>query len=134
MTPDLSGTRILVVEDEPIVALDLQTMLEDAGATVLGPAQTIAAAQAIIETGNISLAVLDVRLNRDNIDPVADRLTACGIPLIFHTGHSSIETLSLLWPGCKVLRKPVDAGELMATVLSLIGRLPAAVNGTTSGG
>lgn len=124
----LSGTSIFVVEDEAIVALDLQTMLEDAGAEVVGPAGTLPEAERLSEYQNISLAILDVRLNQDAITTVADRLAERRIPIIFHTGHSSSEVLTVRWPGCKVLRKPVDPLELMATVCGLLGRSPKAVN------
>jgi DNA-binding response OmpR family regulator len=128
MISGLSGTSIFVVEDEPIVALDLQTMLEDAGADVIGPAGTLSEAEMLSENSNISLAILDVRLNQDTITTVADRLSERRIPIIFHTGHSTSEMLTGRWPGCKVLHKPVSLLELMATVCGLLGRSPKVVN------
>jgi DNA-binding response OmpR family regulator len=128
MISGLSGTSIFVVEDEAIVALDLQTMLEDAGAEVVGPAGTLPEAETLSENRDISLAILDVRLNQDTITTVADRLTERRIPIIFHTGHSTSEGLTARWPGCKVLHKPVSPLELMATVCGLLGRSPKVVN------
>ncbi|HEY7643408.1 MAG TPA: response regulator [Hyphomicrobiales bacterium] len=128
MISGLSGTSIFVVEDEAIVALDLQTMLEDAGAEVVGPVGTLPEAEMLSQNENISLAILDVRLNQDAITTVADRLSARRIPIIFHTGHSTSEILTVRWPGCKVLHKPVDPLELMAIVCGLLGRSPKAIN------
>lgn len=122
MTLDLAGICIFVVEDEPIIALDLKAILEDAGASVLGPAGSLPEAEALGRNERISLAILDMRIGNDTITPVADQLTERGIPLIFHTGQSPGEKPRERWPGCVVLRKPAGEKELLAKVRALLGK------------
>jgi DNA-binding response OmpR family regulator len=113
---DLTGKKILVVEDEAIVAMDLAQILEDAGATVLGPALSLDQADALADAEEIAAAILDVRLGRQNVFSVAGKLAARGVPLIFHTGHGHIHELAGRWPESQVLLKPVSANGLLAAV------------------
>jgi CheY-like chemotaxis protein len=83
----LTGKRILLVEDEFIVAAMAEDMLAELGATVIGPANTIAAGLALAEAEAIDVAVLDVNMDGERIDPVADVLSARSIPIVFATGY-----------------------------------------------
>ena len=84
----LAGRRILVVEDEFLLADDLHTELEDVGAIVLGPAGTIAEAFKIIENEQqIDGAVLDVNLGGDPVFPAAETLIRRQVPFLFTTGY-----------------------------------------------
>lgn len=83
----LSGLTILIVEDEPLIALSLEDLLTDHGALCLGPVGSIRGALEMIETRCIDMALLDINLRGERIDPVADRLAASGVPFIFTTGY-----------------------------------------------
>lgn len=83
----VAGRRILVVEDEAIVADMLENILTDAGAVVVGPAGTVAAALRLATGEPLDAAVLDVNLRGERIDPVADVLRSRAIPLVFATGY-----------------------------------------------
>jgi CheY-like chemotaxis protein len=83
----LTGKRILIVEDEFIVAAMAQDMLTELGATVIGPANTIAMGLCLARTDTIDAAVLDVNMDGDRIDPVAEVLSARSIPIVFATGY-----------------------------------------------
>jgi CheY-like chemotaxis protein len=83
----LTGKRIILVEDEFIVAAMAEDMLAELGATVVGPANTIAAALRLVETNPIDAAVLDVNMDGERIDPVAEALSARSIPIVFATGY-----------------------------------------------
>jgi DNA-binding response OmpR family regulator len=87
----LSGRRVLVVEDEPLVSMLIEDELRDAGATVLGPALSVADALRLVETaaanGGISVAVLDINLGGRHVAPVAERLAALRVPFLFATGY-----------------------------------------------
>ncbi|MGN5373555.1 response regulator [Sphingomonas hankookensis] len=84
-----SPTRILVVEDEPLIAMMLEDFLEMLGRTVAGTADSVAAAVAAIDRGGIDAAILDVHLRGGEKSwPVADRLAAAGIPFVLATGGS----------------------------------------------
>jgi CheY-like chemotaxis protein len=79
--------RILLVEDEFIIAAMAEDMLSELGATVIGPAHTIAIALHLAKTDAIDAAVLDVNMDGEHIAPVAEVLNARGIPFIFATGY-----------------------------------------------
>lgn len=119
---DLKGASVFVVEDEPIVAFDLRITLEDAGATVIGPAMNLEQAEVLAAVENISVALLDVRVGNSDIFSIAAKLWDRGVPLIFHTGHAKADTLMARWPGSKVLTKPMRSDVLLATINGLLRR------------
>ena len=82
----LAGLRVLVVEDEHLVALALADDLEDAGAVVVGPAFSLEAAQEWVVRGGFDAAVLDIRLQSQLIFPVARMLVERAGPFLFTTG------------------------------------------------
>lgn len=118
---DLVGWCVLIVEDEPIIAFDLATTLEEAGAAVLGPAMNLEQAESLSSNGAIAAAVLDVRLGEETIAPVASKLASRGVPLIFHTGHADAAQLARHWPHCRVLLKPARPDELLSALSAVIG-------------
>jgi DNA-binding response OmpR family regulator len=115
----LRGLRILVMEDEPIIALDLQFTLEDAGAFVVGPATTLAGALALIQSETIDCALLDVRMGHESGFPAAEKLRAQGVRWIFHTGNGDADSLSNGLPSCPILLKPADPPAVVRAVSAL---------------
>lgn len=112
--------RILVVEDEALVALYTQELLEDAGHTVVGLAATGESALALAARERIDLALLDIRLpgGMDGIAVGEALRTRHGIPVIFISGTLDCETLartSSVQP-VACLQKPVRPGELLSAV------------------
>jgi CheY-like chemotaxis protein len=83
----LAGKRILLVEDEVLIAAMVTDMLAGLGATVLGPATTIEAGLALAGSESFDAAVLDINVRGERIDPIADLLDARGIPMVFATGY-----------------------------------------------
>jgi DNA-binding response OmpR family regulator len=118
----LTGARILVVEDEAFIAFDLQVTLTDAGAEVIGPSLTLAEAFALASRENLSAAILDVRLGRHTIGPVARQLAARGIPFLFYSGQVETDAIRAEWPQCKVISKPAPLGALVRAVAALLHR------------
>lgn len=115
----LEGRRILVAEDEFFLAMDLEDMLRDAGAVVVGPVATVAQALLVLDEGHhIDLALLDVNLGGEMVFPVADRLRAADIPLIFATGYGQGDLPARFTevPRCE---KPVELSRI-AQALRLI--------------
>ena len=86
---DRGTARILVVEDEALIAMDLQALLEEAGYDVIGPANSSAAALALIDTEDPDVALLDVNLGRSDAFGVASVLTERKTQVIFLTGHTA---------------------------------------------
>ena len=85
--PRLAGRRILIVEDEPMIAMTLEDMLRDLGCEVVGTAKRVSEALQLIKTNSVDAAVLDVNLGAEKIDCVADELARRGHPFIFTTGY-----------------------------------------------
>ena len=85
----IAGMRILVVEDEPIVAMMLEDMLEELGCETIGPAANVEDGLRLAEAGGFDVALLDVNLNGRRSDPVAEALTRAGVPHVYATGYGA---------------------------------------------
>lgn len=89
----MSGMTVLVVEDDFIVAYDMQTLLEEQGARVLGPAANIAEAQELLAKEQPTVAVLDVNLGGEYVFALADDLLARDVPFVFATAYADDDRL-----------------------------------------
>lgn len=89
MTAALKGVRVLVVEDEFLVATLIEDMLESAGCVVSGPIPRVAEALDAVDRDSYDAAVLDVNIGGYRIDPVADALSRRNVPFMFVTGYST---------------------------------------------
>jgi DNA-binding response OmpR family regulator len=116
----LRGARILIVEDEAIIALELKYILTEAGACVIGPARTMEAALRLAHNPDLAAAVLDVQVGPEPVFAVAKRLAQRHVPFIFHTGHANRERLSSGWPEALVLTKPATSEELVLALARLV--------------
>jgi CheY-like chemotaxis protein len=116
----LKGRRILVMDDEPILALDLQCIVEEAGGLVVGPATSVSGALKLLETNRLDCALLDVRMGKEMGFTVAERLSATGIPWLFHTGNADHPQIHKEWPRSAVLTKPSLASDLVKALASLL--------------
>jgi DNA-binding response OmpR family regulator len=118
----LRDKRILVVEDEAIVAMFIEDELLQAGIKVVGPAGSIDDALRLIGTavadGGLNAAVLDINLEGEAVKPVADTLAALGVPFVFATGYGShCDTGG--HEDAPVLHKPFDPHELLVALTEL---------------
>lgn len=117
--PRLKGKRILVVEDEALVAMLVEDELLDAGAEVVGPALSIGEALHLVEAaaadGGINAAVLDINIGGKHVSPVADRLAALGVPFAFATGYS-VGGDTGGHGAAPTLHKPFDPSCLVAAI------------------
>jgi CheY-like chemotaxis protein len=121
MTNDLAGARILVAEDEILIALDIGSTLADAGAEVVGPATTIRSAKAIAQTEELAAATLDVRLGRETTEVIAAILSDRNIPFLFYSGQALPPDMQARWPNCPVIVKPSSDSIIVTTLAALIG-------------
>ena len=106
-TPTLSARRVMVVEDEALVALVLADHLTELGLSVVGPCSSVAEAKAVASKGGFEAAILDVNLGGELVYPVADLLSSRGIPFIFVTGYGR-ESIDRRFSNAPVLEKPVE--------------------------
>jgi CheY-like chemotaxis protein len=113
---ELSETStILVVEDEPLVAMVLESIIEDMGASLVGPAASVEKALALIEAGGFAGALLDVNLRGERVDAVADALAAKGLPFVFTTGHG-IDGIPAAHRHRPMLSKPFRDADITAVL------------------
>jgi DNA-binding response OmpR family regulator len=113
-------TRVLVVEDDALLAIDIARQLADAGLEVVGPATSVSKALGLIDKVGCDVAVLDVNLGKETAEPVARELGARGTPFIVLSGYSS-EQHPPGFRGAPVLAKPARPGSLVAALVRCLG-------------
>jgi two-component system, response regulator PdtaR len=113
--------RVLVLEDEFIIADEIASILEDAGHTVLGPAPTIDGAMARLEDeAKPDAAIIDANIRGDSSVVVARRLRELQVPFCLCTGYRSGD-MAGEFGDVAIIQKPVNPADLLATIQSLAG-------------
>jgi DNA-binding response OmpR family regulator len=118
--PTLRGARVLVIEDDALLLMELEAILSEAGAEVVGVCRTVADGVAAAQQDGITAAVLDVRIGRDTIAPVARQLARRGTPFMFYTGQLGSDAAIAEWPNRTVVAKPAQAHMIVAAVADLL--------------
>jgi CheY-like chemotaxis protein len=121
MAEGLAGRRILVVEDESLVAMLLETILEDMGCTPVGPIGTIdEALEVVADDPLLDAALLDVNVAGREIFPVAEALKARGVPFVFSTGYGE-GGLPDAWRGQATIQKPFTESAIRDALFKALG-------------
>lgn len=115
----LAGKAILLVEDEFLLALQLEELVQSRGGTVCGPYRRLDDAMNAAQREHFDFAILDINLNGTMVYPLADQLLARGIPFLFLTGYS-LANLPERFHAVTRLSKPCDPDLLIATLRSRI--------------
>jgi DNA-binding response OmpR family regulator len=111
----MAAKRVLVVEDEFLIALDIAGVLEQAGIAVIGPAGTVGDALQAIEGEVVHGALLDAHLGGEPVTRIADVLKARGIPFAFVSGYGR-EQLPQAHREALLIKKPFTGRDLLAAV------------------
>lgn len=119
MTAVLEGTRVLVVEDQFMIAALIEDVLVTAGCLVTGPIPRLSEALDAVGSGTFDAAVLDVNLGGDRVYPVADALSRRNVPFVFVTGYSA-GALPPEYAKCPRLCKPFKMADLLEQLSRLI--------------
>lgn len=119
----IAGRRFAIIEDEPLVALELATILADAGAEVIGPAATAEHAKAIVEDGRIDGALLDGNLQGASVEAIATALYARGVPFAFVSGYGR-DHLPEGFAEVPAIGKPFDPAEIVEVAGALLRGKP----------
>ena len=116
-TSVLAGLRILVVEDEYIIAEAITMMLEDFGCIVVGPIATIEEAIAAVNDGGLDGALLDANLHGHSSAPVGVALRAAAVPFIVATGYGTLPLEDALNRAPRI-SKPFNESNLYSTLIT----------------
>ena len=121
MSQTLSGRRVLIVEDESLVAMLLETILEDMGCTPVGPASTVDEGMDIVTGGDaLDAALLDVNVAGRHVFPVAQALKDRGVPFVFSTGYGE-SGLPDAWRGHATVQKPFTESAIREALMKAMG-------------
>jgi CheY-like chemotaxis protein len=116
--PQLAGLRLLVVEDEYMVAEHIGMLLEDFGCDVTGPVATIAEALAAVAQGGLDGALLDANLGGTSSAPIAAALQAASVPFVVITGYGARELAGDVLNDAPRLNKPFSTANLGTTLIA----------------
>ena len=118
--PTLTGLNILVAEDDFVISEYVRTVIESAGAKVVGPAADVERACALARTGGLHGAVLDLQLRDDVAEPLMNELNSRNIPFVVISGfeHSSVPQR---FAAMSYIAKPIADTELIEKVAAGIG-------------
>ena len=103
----LNQVSVLIVEDEPFIALDLAMAVEEARGKVIGPAGSVCEALMLIEQHLVQAAILDVNLSDRDVTPIAELLIGGGVPVIFYSGLDLPVALRERYPSAWFCKKPI---------------------------
>ena len=116
----LAGKRILVIEDEAMIAGMIEDMLDELGAIVVGPAGTLAKAVELAKRDPIDVAMLDVNIRSERIDPVVETLRGRGVPFVLATGYGAAAGME----GALVVEKPFTRDRLESALTAALVHSP----------
>lgn len=122
----LAGVRVLLVEDETLVAMLLEDMIGDLGGTVVGAASRVGRALEIVNDPAMSIDVglLDVNLGGEDAFPIAAALAQRGVPFAFSTGYGNAG-LPELWRSRPTLQKPFTQEQVQSVLSRTLEAKPA---------
>ncbi len=124
MRHPVEAPRVLIVEDEPLIAMLVQEWLEELDCTVVGPAASVSGALQLIAGTELDGAILDVSLGKDESFPIADELRKRRVPFVFATGYGG-DGLEPRFAGAQVLAKPFEHKHFCEAVRSMLAAKPA---------
>ena len=122
----LEGKRVLIVEDELVIGLELATILEATKVQVIGPANTLSAGRALIAKETLDAALLDINLGGERAEELAKELARARVPFAFLTGYGR-ETLPPTFQATALIAKPFHAEHILSELRHLLSGSPHTV-------
>lgn len=116
----LDGLPILIVEDQPLVALDLAEIVESFGGRVVGPIASVAEALVRVGQEQVAGAILDANLIDRDVTPLAIDLIERGTPFVVYTGTGLPDELAQAYPDLPIILKPARAITVLAVLIDRI--------------
>ena len=118
---DANAARVLIVEDEWLIAASLEDDLREAGFDIVGPAPTLVAARKLLDEQHFNAAVLDVTLGEEKSYPIARLLIERGIPFLFLSGYTEGD-LPVEFNGAPLMTKPANGALVARAIKALLAR------------
>src|SRR4051794_12299596 len=122
---DLTGKRVLIIEDSPVVAPFTADLLTELGCEVVGPAPTMAAARELIDDGGFDAAIVDVHIRGERVFSLCDRLDRSGVPFVLTSGYADWD-MPDQWRDQPRLQKPYTLEDVGRSLAALLFRSPPA--------
>lgn len=119
---ELSGCRILVVEDEALIALSLEAFLVEFGCSVVGPAASIDQARRLARTSGLDVALLDINVRGELVYPLARQLMEQDIPVVLCSGYAMTSTIPAPFDALPQLGKPYSRDLLRHVIEQALAR------------
>jgi CheY-like chemotaxis protein len=116
----LRGRRVLVIEDEMLVAMEFESLLQRQGCAVVGPASTVDRALALLDHDQPDAALLDLNLNGEPASAVAVALRTRGVPFVLVTGYGEAQSSEPELQGAPRVDKPVNHQELVRALAQVM--------------
>lgn len=114
--PQCRQRKLLVVEDEVLVAMQMAMLMENLGWSIVGPASSLKEAdQLLADEEEIDFAILDVNLRGESVFPIAETLHQRGVPILFHTGYDSLVEADR-FEGCGTIFKPAPVNLIVSRI------------------
>ncbi len=118
---DLHGLRILLAEDNFLVAEHMRELLSQRGCDVVGPVSRVAQGLGLVAARDLDGAVLDINLGAEDCFPIAAALQERRVRFLFLTGYSNRLSIPATFADAPMLSKPVDGARLVSTVRRIFG-------------
>jgi DNA-binding response OmpR family regulator len=122
--PLLEGLRILVLEDEFLIAMDVEQLCRDHGANDVVIARALAEIDEQKVVGEFDAAIVDLMLGGTSTLDFASRLRQSGLPFVFASGYSDPDEIKGSFPGIRLVTKPYSGTDLVEALAAACGRAP----------
>lgn len=122
--PPLDGLRILVLEDEPLIAMDVEQLCRDNGASEVSIVRGLGEIDEPALISGFDAAIIDMMLGGVSTLDFAKRLLTRGLPFVFASGYSDLDEIKSTFPGIVLVEKPYAGEDLVEAVASAWARTP----------
>ncbi len=116
----LHQVSVLVAEREPVIAMEIETMISDARGLVVGPAHTLQSAMELLESKSINAAVVGLHMPDGDVSDLMNALSERSIPMLIQSGADLAPDIHARYPSVPLVRKPYTPAEFVTTLRALL--------------